>query len=134
MPSSSRSAAAAGGDHYLFAGTWEALNIDLESPGLIGSAGQPAAVRRKGGHSFVKRCLQICVGLADPVQWKHPNFPSVVLCYLLDGDAARFAPAGRERGTLWIGPFIFGLRSKLLIPPVPNRLRRLARSRLELGA
>jgi len=33
-----------------------------------------------------------------------------------------------------IGPFMFGLRSKLLIPPVPNRLRRLARSRLELGA
>lgn len=55
-------------------------------------------------------------------------------CYLLEGDAARFAPVGREQGTSWIGPFMFGLRSKLLIPPVPNRLRRLARSRLELGA
>ena len=116
-----------------FRRTWEALNIDLESPGPIGSVGQPVAVRRKW-HSFVKRCLQICVGLADPVQWKHPNFPSVVLCYLLEGDAARFAPARRERGTSWIGPFMFGLRSKLLILPVPNRLRGLARSRLELGA
>ena len=44
------------------------------------------------------------------------------------------ASRGARGGTSWIGPFMFGLRSKLLIPPVLNRLRRLARSRLELGA
>ena len=41
---------------YFFAGTWEALNIDLESPGLIGSVDQRPSGEKAGIRSLKGVC------------------------------------------------------------------------------
>jgi hypothetical protein len=38
-----------------------------------------------------------------------PASAGCILSYLLESDAARFAPAGCERDISWIGPFLFAL-------------------------